>query len=93
MTLQYSCIRVLAVIVLTCLLISFPAAAGDHTVAPSGAEFSSIKDAIDWSIGGDTIRVESGTYTENLKLDKKLTLIGVDTGSGAPVIAPSKTGN
>jgi parallel beta-helix repeat protein len=93
MTLQYSCIRVLAVIALTCLLISFPAAAGDHTVAPSGAEFSSIKDAIDWSIGGDTIRVESGTYTENLKLDKKLTLIGVDTGSGAPVIAPSKTGN
>ncbi|MDD1685402.1 protein kinase [Methanoregula sp.] len=90
---QYRSIRVLAIIALACLLICLPVAAGDHTVAPTGAEFSSIKDAIDWSIGGDTIRVESGTYTENLRLDKKLTLIGVDTGSGAPVIAPSKAGN
>jgi len=83
----------LVALILCCAVLCLPVSAAEHSVAPAGAEFSSIKDAIDWSIGGDTIRVESGTYTENLKLDKKLVLIGIDTGGGAPVIAPSKTGN
>ena len=84
---------ILAALILCCAVLCLPVSAAEHSVAPTGAEFSSIKDAIDWSIGGDTIRVESGTYTENLKLDKKLVLIGIDTGGGAPVIVPSKTGN
>jgi parallel beta-helix repeat protein len=83
----------LVLVVLLCALFCLPAAAGDHTVAPSGAEFTSLKDAVDWSIGGDTIRVESGTYTDSIRIDKKLTLIGVDTGGGTPVIQPSKSGN
>lgn len=87
------CSGILAALILCCVVLCVPVSAAEHSVAPSGAEFSSIKDAIDWSIGGDTIRVESGTYTDNLKLDKKLILIGIDTGGGAPVIAPSKTGN
>jgi parallel beta-helix repeat protein len=70
-----------------------PVSAADHVVAPSGAEFSSIKDAVDWSSGGDTIRVESGTYAENIKIDKKIALIGVDSGNGAPVIQPGKNGD
>jgi parallel beta-helix repeat protein len=37
--------------------------------------------------------VNSGTYRENLLLDKKIDLIGVDSGSGAPVIIPLKNGN
>ncbi|HEX3001278.1 MAG TPA: NosD domain-containing protein, partial [Methanoregula sp.] len=85
--------RILILGVLICIFLCLPVMGGDHTVAPSGAEFTTIKDAVDWSLGGDTIRVESGTYTENFKLDKKLTLIGVNTGSGAPIIAPSKSGN
>jgi parallel beta-helix repeat protein len=85
--------RVPVLVVLICVFLCLPVMGGDHTVAPSGAEFTSIKDAVDWSLGGDTIRVESGTYTENIKLDKKLTLIGVNTGGGTPVIAPSKSGN
>ncbi len=81
-------------LVLACTLLCLPpATAADHVVAPSGAEFTSIKDAIDWSMGGDTIRVESGTYAENIKLDKKLNLIGADSGGGAPVITAGKTGN
>ena len=83
----------LAVIVFACAFFCLPAAAADHVVAPSGAEFTSIKDAVDWSSGGDTIRVESGTYAENIRLDKKLALIGVDSGGGAPVITPGKTGD
>ena len=66
---------------------------GSPCVAPTGAEFTSIRDAIEWSSGGDTIRVESGTYAENFVLDKKITLIGVDTGNGVPVIQPGKKGD
>ncbi len=85
---------ILTILVLACTLPCLPpASAADHVVAPSGAEFTSIKDAVDWSSGGDTIRVESGTYTENIKLDKKLFLIGVDSGGGAPVITSGKTAN
>jgi parallel beta-helix repeat protein len=80
-------------VMLACAFLCLPVAAADHVVGPAGAEFTTLKDAVDWSIGGDTIRVESGTYAESIKLDKKLFLIGVDTGGGAPVITPSKTGN
>jgi eukaryotic-like serine/threonine-protein kinase len=76
-----------------CTALCLPVSAAVHIVAPSGAEFSSIRDAVAWSSGGDTIRVESGTYAENFILDKKVTLIGVDTGSGAPVIQPVKGGD
>jgi parallel beta-helix repeat protein len=84
---------VLVLLIIACSFLCLSAAGADHVVAPSGAEFSTIKDAIDWSIGGDTIRVESGTYSENIRLDKKLTLIGVDSGGGIPVITPEKSGD
>jgi eukaryotic-like serine/threonine-protein kinase len=83
---------VLVIVALACLLLQ-PVTAADHVVAPSGAEFTSLRDAVDWSSGGDTIRVESGTYPGNIKLDKKLFLIGVDSGGGPPVITSSKSGN
>lgn len=84
-------LRILALVVLAALLLTLPATAADHTVGPAGSEFSNIKDAVDWAVGGDTIRVMSGTYTDNIRIDKKLTLIGVDSGGGAPVIAaPAK---
>jgi len=89
--LQITCLLVLFVLISTAFC--YPASAADHIVAPTGAEFTSIKDAVDWSSGGDTIRVESGTYAENIILDKKITLIGVDTGNGVPVIQPGKKGD
>ncbi|HUT38207.1 MAG TPA: protein kinase [Methanoregula sp.] len=73
---------------------SIPAAdATEYTVAPSGAEFTSIQAAINRAFPGDTILVKSGTYRENLLLDKKIDLIGVDSGGGAPIIDPVKKGN
>lgn len=70
-------------------LLSLPLGAGaESVVAPNGAaEYVSIQDAIDWSPSGETIKVESGLYMENVRLTKKITLIGVDTGGGAPVIS------
>jgi parallel beta-helix repeat protein len=85
--------RLLVLLLLLCTSGISPVAAAGHTVAPSGAEFIRIQDAIDWSSSGDTITVYSGTYAENIRLDKKISLIGIDRGSGAPVIDSGKKGN
>ncbi len=82
------------VIITLISIISIPAAyASEYTVAPTGAEFTSIQAAINRSFPGDTILVKSGTYRENLLLDKKINLIGVDSGGGAPIIDPVNKGN
>jgi len=82
---------VIATLILTCTVI--PVTAAEHIVAPTGAEFSTIQDAVDWSSNGDTIRVQSGTYDENIRLEKKIILIGVDNGNGVPVIEPRSKGD
>ena len=69
------------------------ASAAEHTVALTGAEFPTIQGAIDSSSPGDTITVESGTYPGNIRLTKTISLIGIDSGAGAPVIEVGKDGN
>ncbi|NMB78833.1 MAG: protein kinase, partial [Methanomicrobiales archaeon] len=80
-------------VLLLCLLclLALPVMVGaERVVAPTGsAEFVSIQDAIDWSPSGEVIKVESGMYMENVRLTKKITLIGIDTGAGAPIIRPN----
>jgi parallel beta-helix repeat protein len=70
-----------------------PVAAAEHVVAPSGAEFVLVSDAVDWSSGGDTIFVESGTYLETITLNKRIALVGIDSGGGPPVIDAAGMGN
>jgi parallel beta-helix repeat protein len=41
-----------------------------------GADYTSIQDALDHANDGDTIYVYSGTYYENLRVEKRVTLIG-----------------
>jgi eukaryotic-like serine/threonine-protein kinase len=94
MTPQSRFISTLMLAVLFLVSVSvLPVAAAEHTVAPSGAEFSSIRDAVDWASGGDTIFVESGTYPGTVILDKKIFLLGVDSGGGLPVIDAAQVGN
>jgi parallel beta-helix repeat protein len=69
-----------------------PAAGAQYIVAPYGGGFTSIQDAVTWASPLDTITVRSGTYPETVRINKKITLIGVDTGGGAPVIDPGKRG-
>jgi eukaryotic-like serine/threonine-protein kinase len=69
------------------------ASATELTVGPALADFTSIQAAINRAFAGDVISVQSGTYFENLRLDKKIDLIGEDSGGGAPVIEPEKKGN
>lgn len=63
-------------------MISGLAPAAIITVGPG----ESIQAAIDKADSGDIIKVKSGTYKESIDVNKRLTLIGVDAGEGAPII-------
>ncbi|MCD4806759.1 MAG: right-handed parallel beta-helix repeat-containing protein, partial [Methanococcoides sp.] len=58
-----------------------------------GAEYNRIQDAIDAASPGDTIEVYSGTYYENVNVTKQLTMVGVDTGMGQPVVDAGESGS
>lgn len=63
-------------------------------VCPSDCDHSSIQEAIEKADPGDIIRVHSGTYRENVNVHKPhLTLHGVDTGGGKPVVDASGDGS
>ena len=67
------------------ILLVTSADAATWTVAPSsglGIDYTRIQDAINAAASGDTIRVSSGTYYENVDVNKRLTLQGV----GSPVV-------
>jgi len=64
-----------------------------HTVCPSGCDYSSIQAAIDAAQSGGTIAVHSGTYNETVNVNKQLTLRGIDTGGGKPVVDAGGTGS
>jgi parallel beta-helix repeat protein len=52
-----------------------------------GASYTTIQAAINAASTGDTILVYSGTYSEQVAVNKQLVLIGVDNGGGKPIIS------
>ena len=63
------------------------------SICEKGCDKTSITEGINSAYPGDTIVVYSGTYNENVEINKPLTLLGKDTGSGKPVIDASENGN
>lgn len=51
-------------------------------------KFPTIGAALKAARNGDVVEIASGTYAESLVIKKKLTLAGVDTGGGIPVLSP-----
>lgn len=56
------------------------------TIGPFDEDYQTIQNAIDHAGLGDTIEVHSGNYPENIRVTKAVTLMGVDTGNGLPVV-------
>lgn len=74
---------------LSLLLVGNAGAVATITVCASGCDYSSIQEAIDSASESDTIKVYSGTYFEygtQISVNKKITLMGVDTGDGRPIL-------
>lgn len=63
------------------------------TVCSAGCDYTTIQAAVDDASPGITVEVHSGTYEENVVVDKQLKLVGLDTGWGAPVIDPGGAGS
>jgi parallel beta-helix repeat protein len=61
----------------------------------TGKSYSTIQAAIDDpdTVNGHTVTVDSGTYFENVNITKRLTLQGIDTGSGKPVVDAIRSGS
>jgi parallel beta-helix repeat protein len=64
-----------------------------HTVCPNGCNYSTIQAAVDAAKDGEVVEVESGTYNENVVVNKSITIRGVDTGEGVPVVNARGSGS
>ena len=82
--------RSIIMILILILIIGF-ATAAKITVAPEGADYSTIQQALNNASDGDIIEVQSGEYVEHVQVLHSVALIGVDTGSGRPVVDANKS--
>jgi parallel beta-helix repeat protein len=86
--------RAAGMAMLAVLLIAGNVSARTWTVDDSGgADFTKIQDAINNASSRDTILVYSGTYFENVVVNKQLVLRGIDNGGGQPVVDAMRSGS
>lgn len=64
-----------------------------HAVCLNGCEYTTIQAAIAASEDGDLVEVGSGTYNENVIVDRRIALRGVNTGEGVPVVNAQGNGS
>ena len=71
----YARVVVLSLLLALCLALPAVADSGDViTVGETGADFTSIQEAIDAAPEGGTVEIQAGMYTENVSIGKPLTL-------------------
>lgn len=73
---------------LLALLLLLPTSLAGTQVCPEGCDCSAIQEALNAAAPGDSIVVQSGIYRESLIVGKSVSLHGLDTGEGKPVLAP-----
>jgi parallel beta-helix repeat protein len=76
--------KLMLISILLLFLISVFIADGQQEIIVGPGE--SIQDAINAAATGDIIWVESGIYSENISVDKRISLYGWNTGGGDPII-------
>ncbi|MDT7833674.1 nitrous oxide reductase family maturation protein NosD [Aquabacterium sp. OR-4] len=74
---------------LACTLPAAPLQAATWRVQPGQA----IQPVIARAAAGDVVEITAGFYDENLRIDKPLTLRGLDTGTGRPTISGGQRGD
>jgi parallel beta-helix repeat protein len=85
--------RTCLLLILIPILVLGYANASKITVGPQDADYSQIQQAIDNSSQGDIIEVHSGVYRENVHVYKTLTLQGIASGKGLPVVDAGGSGS
>jgi len=76
------------------ILVSLPTVVqADVVTVGADGEYTGIQEAIDAARLGDTVEVQSGTYHENIVVNKPLAVRGVDTGGGKPVVDAGEGGS
>lgn len=83
--------RAFSLSLIAVIIILAGSAHGAIIVVPD--DHPTIQAAINAAGTGDTIQVNSGTYDENVVVNKSLILEGLNTGSGLPAISPTITGD
>jgi len=63
------------------------------TVCLNGCGYATIQAAVEAAEDGEVVEVGSGTYNENVVVDKSITLRGVNTGEGVPVVNAQADGS
>ncbi len=61
------------------------------TLSVGGDGYPAISEALAMAMPGDTVLVESGTYYESFNISVPVTVTGVDTGGGLPVIVAAES--
>jgi nitrous oxidase accessory protein len=75
------------------LILSWGQTFGATLVVSPDYDDKFIQATINRASDGDRIIVKSGQYRENLNVTKKITLIGLDTGDGKPVVDAGEFGS
>lgn len=79
-------LKLFSALILTAAISFAAAQAATITVGLEGCDYVSIQSAVEEANPGDTISVQSGTFRENVVVDKTLILRGTDSGSGKPIV-------